>query len=250
MNYLKFLHDARILQSPEDGGEGGDGGGGAKAPEPKTPVAAPGITQEQLDAAVSKAVSDNNNLRDAKEAGLKKNKEELHTEKKALQQQLKDNENAIRMRDGNVGEVTTEIDNRLKGEYKEKFAEQQKEIENYKTAAHNKSIEAFVNELVIESNIKPALQRARKLEILADGKIETDESGNMTIDGRNPKEFVSNWLENGQNVNDYVLAPSSSGGGAKGGKTGAGATGHVQILSSLEGADLFAAASKLVHDNK
>lgn len=248
MGYLRLLQLSRLMDEANDG-TGGDAGGGAppaaKPPEEKPPAAPTADVQAMIDAAVSKAVTANNATRDEKEAGLKKNKEELHGELKELQKKTKEKEDAIRMKEGNVEEVTAEINARVEGEYKEKLAEQSTAIENYKNEAHTKDVEAFVNEIVNQSNIKPAFKRARKLEIMADSKFGTDESGNMTIDGRNQQEFVKNWQENGQNVNDYVLAPQSNGGGAQGGKNDAGASGHAQVLESTTG-NLFTAATKLV----
>ena len=250
MNYLRFLQDTRKMN--EAGSEVGDAGGGPENPPAKkaAPAPAAGITPEiqaMIDAAVGKAVSANDARRDTAEAGLKKNKEELHAEKKALQQQLKDNENRIRMKEGNVEDVTKEIKAQLTTEYAEKFADHEKQIANFQTEKHNNTIEAFVDDIVDQSNIKPAFKRARKLEIMADSKIVTDESGKLTIDGRNPKEFVSNWLENGQHVNDYVLAPTSNGGGAKGAKGNAGAGTHAQALEKHRGGNLFAVAAELVN---
>lgn len=242
--------------------EAGQGEGGAPAASPKpaaqAPAAAPAspapITQEAMQAAIKKAVDTavaaNNTQRDAGEAGLKKNKEALYTEKKALEKQLKDNEDAIRMKAGDVAEVTKEIEARVKGEYAENLSEAQKQIEIFKTEKHNNTIEAFIDGIVDTCNIKPAFRNARKLEILHGCKIETDESGNITIDGRNQQEFVTDWLENGQNVNDYVLAPVSNGGGANGATGIAGAAGHAETLSNLSGGSMFAAASEMVHNKK
>lgn len=261
MSYLRFLQNSRLMN------EAGQGEGGAPASTvtpssisstsaqshtPAAPASPAPITQEAMQAAIKTAVDTallaNNAKRDEAEIGLKKNKEVLLTEKKALEKRLKDNADAIRMKAGDVGEVTREIEARVKGEYSEKLSDAEKQIEIFKTEKHNNTIEAFVDGIVDSCNIKPAFRNARKLEILHGNKIDTDESGNITIDGRNQQEFVKDWLENGQNVNDYVLAPTSNGGGANGAKGNAGATGHAETLSTLQGAALMAAASKMVHE--
>ena len=244
MHYLRFLQDSRKMNAASN--EGGSEGAPPATPPAKADPPPAGISPEQMQAAIDKAVASNNATRDQQEAGLKKNKEDLHAEKKLLEQQMKDNADALRMQSGDVKSVTAEISTRLTGEFQEKFAEQQKEIAKFKTEKHNNTIEAFVNEIVELSNIKPAFRNGRKLEIMAGHEIKQDESGNLTIDGRNPKEFVSNWLETSKHVNDLVLAPASNGGGAAGAKIIAGATGHGIALGEAKG-NIFTAAADLVN---
>ena len=251
MSYLKQLQNARFMQEQQQ--EGGDAG--TKAPDKKPDPAPTAFTQAQVTEIATKAAADavaaNNLERDKKEAGLKQTKEDMHEQLKKIRQQEQDTLDSISMKDGNVAEVKKEIEARIKAEYAQKLTESKNQIETFEKEKHTKTIESFADELNELANIKQAFRKGRKLEILAEHDIKIDsETGNITIDGRNQQEFVNDWLENGQNVNDLVLAPQSNGGGAQGGKGNAGAVGHAVQLEKLGGGARFSAAAKMQNENK
>ena len=241
-----------ILMSPADDLSGADAGGGENPPAAKTPIVKvdttpAGFSQADLDAAVAKAVAANNTSRDEHEKGLKETKDSLLEQNKKHKEKIRDNELKQRMIDGDVEKVTKEIEARIKKENLEKLGEQQTEIENLKKASHNKSIESFVSEINDGCNIMSELREARALQILKNSEFTTDENGNTLIDGKNQQEFISDWLENGQNVDTWRSAKPSSGGGAKGGKSPAGTLNTAETLSKLSGGEMFAAASEMMN---
>ena len=233
---INRLHPFSVYMN-EAGNEGSDGGGGtpppAKTPENTGPTA--DQIQAQIDKAVADAVAANNAERDKSEKALKENKDSILEQLKQNKEKQRDLELKQRMIDGDVEKVTKEIEARIKKENAEKMSEYEKQIETLTTSSHNKNIESVVDAINDGCNIKSDLRNARKLEILHSSEITTDENGNILIDGKNQDEFISDWLENGQNVDTWKAAKPSSGGGSKGGKSQGGALNNAETTFEVIG---------------
>lgn len=236
MSYLRFLQDTRKMQENKgDGGDGGGGGDDGKKTEPKP------LTQADVDAAVTKAVTEaiakNNTKRDADEAGLKKNRDTLKQEKLDLQAKMLENTNAQRMQDGDVKAVTAEIETRIKAEYKDRLTEAQGNIDKLQGTIDNSTINGALDAHMNDLKVKSTLQEALKAQLLSENEVKLNDSGAVLVGDLDVKTFMANWAKTDVSK-DFILANSNSGGGG-GGSTNTDNHGGKVDMMDLEGADLF-----------
>jgi len=247
MGYLKWLQDTRIMN--EEGGDTGTGSGGA-------PSAAPTFTSEQqaainaqVAAAVTQAVDATNAKRDAGEAGLKKNRDEILAQKKQLTQDLIDKDLSLQMLDGDVEGVRNQITAELQGVYDEKVNELQSTLDKTIMAGDNEFTDNLLDKYLTDLMVKSSYQSDMKTGLLSRAKIEKAEDGSrsLIIEGKPAAEYFSEWSKS-EVAKDFVVAPSSSGGGGLGSSVTNGSASTFELLQNRDGADLISAAMEL--DNK
>jgi len=232
--YLRSLQQARLM----DEAKGGDESGGAGGTLLKDP---PAITQADVDAAVTKAVTDaiaaNNTKRDEAEAGLKKNRDTLKQEKLDLQAKMLENTNAQRMQDGDVAAVTAEIEARIKDEYKDRLAEATANVDKLQGTIDNNTINGALDAQMNDLKVKSTLQEALKAQLLSENEVKLGESGGVLVGDLDIKTFMTDWAKTDVS-RDFILANSNSGGGG-GGSRNTNSQNSETDMMDLEGTDLF-----------
>ena len=206
------------------------------------------FTQEDLDAAIAKAVSDTNATRDVAEEGLKSNRDAILAEKTkgqadyaAYKLQKEADEEAVRQKALMERKNFEEIENDIKKTVESKHTLELKELQDANQAlvstAYNNTtsnlLGSFVKELRVSAVHAPAVKALLSQEQLA------HVDGILTIGGQATSEWQTTFLasEYGQSV---IVPPESTGGGAVGGsKGGKSSTAHERVVALAGSAASF-----------
>lgn len=247
MNYLKWLQDKRLMN---EAGDGSDSGGGAPPAAKQDPPASATFTQEQVQNLIDQALAKNTAQLEEKFnqslSGIKKNRDEILTEKKQLQQKMRENELAQQMIDGDVEGARKEIRADLEAEYAEREKNYQEQLAKFTSQSDNDFRERELNSHLNDLRVKSVLRDDLMASLTQKSSIEKDNDGNrrLVIDGKPVKDYFEEWAKSDK-AEHYVVANPSSGGGGQGSGTTSGAQSSFEQLEKFEGADLIMNGLKL-----
>jgi len=209
-----FSFDTRIMEKEK----GPEEGGGASTPET--------ITEEMMNsaikAAVQTAITANNTEWETKVTGLKENKNSVLSEKKILQDKLKELEQNQMVSEGDLEGLTLKANETARGEYEPKLKESQDRVVNLETILYGNKKATALEDAATKLNIKPSLRSGFLALIGSDAKykpVVSEDFQTVTFGKLSLDDFTKEWSEQ-EIAKDYILTSNNSGGGAPGSNSG------------------------------
>lgn len=206
------------------------------------PEVNPTFSQDQLNEAIQKAIQATNTARDAQEAGLRKNKDEILAESKQksssldeLRDQLKvaeqqrlDKERELLIKEGDIESVTNQVKDQLKGEYETMLTDQKQLIEGLQKQAYEDKTTGLLGELANSLDIGNDYREMFLNNLKYQGVKHED--GKLTQIGDESADVYLNRFKESDLFKGIVVPPRSSGGGALGGGGDSEVNLHKQMM--------------------